>query len=103
MGVNSGQIAMNASTPTAIFVKGTSTGQFDNIQGNASNPLPTIIQNMDATNTVYLGGPGVTTANGFPLIAGASLPIEWLGTDATSLFGISSTGTPKIAILAANQ
>lgn len=98
MGVESDQVAMNDTTTTQII----SPSVF-NVQGNATTPLPTIIKNIDGTDAIYIGASDVTTSTGLPLAAGESLPIAWLGTDAEYLYGISATGTPIIAVLAAQQ
>lgn len=106
MGVHSVQITTNATTAVPLFVHGAGVegdGTFKEVRGNVSDAFPTIIQNTDGTNTVYLGDSGVTAANGFPLIKGASLPITWVGSDAAGLWAIAGGGTPVVAILAGRQ
>lgn len=103
MGVNSAQISVSSVTATQLIVQGTGAGQFRNTTGNVSDPFPTTLQNMDAAITIFLGGPGVTTGNGFPLKAGVTIPFSWLNVDATGLFGLAASGTPLLAILAGRQ
>lgn len=55
------------------------------------------LQNTSAV-TIYLGGPGVTTATGFPLAAGASLTLDAVQPDSLPL-AIVTTGTATIAVL----
>lgn len=47
---------------------------------------------------VYLGGPGVTTSNGFPLSAGETIPTADLRYD--DLYGIVASGTETVYVLA---
>ena len=46
--------------------------------------------------TVYLGGSGVTTAQGFPLVANATLQLIL---DLDALFGIVTTGTVDVRVM----
>lgn len=105
MGFNSQQIALNSSTPTALIQQGagTSGNGFVQVGGAQGDELPGIIQNTSASVVVYLGGPDVSSSNGFPLAAGASLPINFLGTDAIDLFAISASDTPSVAVLLGRQ
>jgi hypothetical protein len=105
MGVNSVQITTGA-TAKPLFVQGAGVagdGTFFNVQGAIGDLLPSIIRNLDATNTVFLGDDGVTSSNGFPIKPGESFPITWLGTDAADLFAVAGAGTPVVAILAGRQ
>lgn len=56
-----------------------------------------IVRNNDASIVVYLGGPDVTTSNGFPLAAGASLPVS--GYAGEKLYAVAASSTPEIRIL----
>ncbi len=45
--------------------------------GNRDNPRTLLIQNIDAANPVFLGGPeGLTASNGFRLASGESISFE---------------------------
>ena len=48
--------------------------------------------------TVYLGGPTVTTANGFPLGAGAGLSLDALPIT-SPVYAIVGSGTVTVAVL----
>ena len=56
-----------------------------------------ILQNTGAA-AVFLGGPDVTTANGYSLAAGASLSIV-TDDNLTDLFGIVASGTVTVGVL----
>lgn len=56
-----------------------------------------IVRNNDASIIVYLGGPDVTTSNGFPLAAGASIPVS--GYAGEILYAVAASGTPVIRLL----
>jgi hypothetical protein len=106
MGVNSVQITTSAVTAKPLFVQGPGNagdGTFFNVNGSVGDLLPTIIRNIDATNSVYIGDDEVSTTNGFLLKAGESFPVTWLGSDAAYLWCIAAAGTPVVAILAGRQ
>lgn len=50
-----------------------------------------------ATQTVYIGGPNVTTTNGIPLVAGTNLVLDLGGSE--DLYGIVAAGTEAIRVL----
>jgi hypothetical protein len=51
----------------------------------------------DGSNTVYIGGSGVTTANGRPIAAGGNYPMD-VGSDIL-IYGIVATGSEALRIL----
>ncbi|MHB9019361.1 MAG: hypothetical protein ACYC3G_00585 [Minisyncoccota bacterium] len=56
------------------------------------------IHNTDAALTIYLGGSGVTTANGFPLKFGEH--VEFNLSSGVELYGIAGTGeTVNVRVL----
>jgi hypothetical protein len=57
------------------------------------------IKNVDGAITVYLGGSNVTNAgaNGYELIAGASIAMDLYAGD--ELYAVAASGTPSIRIL----
>lgn len=55
------------------------------------------LANTDATNAVYLGGPGVSSANGVKVAAGGNLSGFLFGGD--QIFVIAAAGTPVVAVL----
>jgi hypothetical protein len=68
--------------------------------GSSNQPLPILIENLDAANAVYLGGSGVTTSTGLTLAAGGSLTFNVVGSD--SLYAISA-GSVVVAVLVGGQ
>lgn len=54
-----------------------------------------ILKNLHASAAVYIGGSGVTTANGMPLAAGESMEIP----GAPAIYGIVASGTVDVAYL----
>lgn len=53
-----------------------------------------LIRNTDAAITVYIGPATVTSGNGFPILAGESLPVTWVGLWQV----IAASGSPVVAI-----
>lgn len=103
MAFASAQISVLTSGATPLIVAGSGTGQFLNVTGAAGDELPGLVENHDPTNPVYLGGPGVTTSNGFKLAAGAALPINAIGTDLTTLYAVATGGTVVVGVLLGRQ
>jgi hypothetical protein len=97
---------------TAALLWQTSTGVPPDTALNSSNgiyragtfndPLPIIIENQDATNSVTLGGSGVTAGGaGTILVAGASITRNVAGND--SEYVIANAGTPKVSVQPGRQ
>jgi hypothetical protein len=95
----SAQVATNTSTTTQLINPTT----FINNIGNAGDPIPAVIENTDATNNVYLGNSTVTSSTGLKLAAGASLALENVGSDATTLYAISTGGAVTVGVLLGRQ
>lgn len=55
--------------------------------GNVTDPVPVVIFNNDATNTVYLGGSGVATTNGMPILKQTGITLRLMAGD--TLYGIA--------------
>jgi hypothetical protein len=55
------------------------------------------VTNTHASATVYLGGAGVTSSTGFPLVAGGSLSVDLDGTE--TLYGITASGSVTVGVL----
>lgn len=102
MALKSAQIATNNTTPTALLVPGSGTTQFSPIQGTLQDPLPVLIQNVDAAITIYIGGSTVTAATGFPIAPGGSVPMALYGSSEIP-YAIAASGTPKLALLVGRQ
>lgn len=57
------------------------------------------VLNIDSSITVYLGhNSGVTSANGFPLAAGAAFTFEGFSASG-SIYAIAASGTPTVALI----
>lgn len=69
--------------------------------GTPTDPLPIVIENLDATNNVYLGDSGVTSSTGTRLAPGASLTRNVVGND--SEYAISTGGTVAVSVEVARQ
>jgi hypothetical protein len=102
MALKSFQIATNNATATPLLVVGSGASQIAALTGTLQDPLPVAIQNIDAAITIYLGGPGVTAVNGYPLLAGVSFPLALYGSSEIP-YAISASGTPVIAVLVGRQ
>lgn len=109
MAFNANQITVSNATPTALLVQGgtpqsPTAGSFYNITGSANDPLPVIIKNTDASITVFIGGnqQTLTTGNGYPLLAGASLPMTLLNSGDIP-YALAASGSPKVAVLVGRQ
>lgn len=101
MGFNSQQITVT-TTAVGLIQEGSGGTTFVQTHGAVGDELPAIIQNTSASVTVYLGGPNVSTSNGFPLVAGASLPINFLGHDSRFLFAVTASSA-VVAVLLGRQ
>lgn len=64
--------------------------------GSGSYPYPVLVYNA-GTVTVYFGGTDVTTSNGIPVAANASLQLELITNDA--LYAISGSAGQDVRIL----
>lgn len=102
------QVIAGIGTATAVqlVVAGSgapASGTFKNVTGNQSDPIVGIIQNLDATNSAIIGGSDVQTTGGVHLSPGQALPFSWVGTEATTLFSVSSAATISVAVMLDGQ
>jgi len=67
------------------------------VNGHSDAPTGVIVYNNDATITVYVGGPDVTTSNGVPVLALTSFSVDLISGD--QLWGVAASGTPNIRVL----
>ena len=65
--------------------------------GVATIPRQIIVSVPTGGSTVYFGGPTVTSAAGFPVVAGGSLAVELVN---EPLYAITASGTQAINVLA---
>jgi len=86
-------VALNASTPTLVSISLANEVAYE-------SKASISVQNLDPVITVYLGSSLVTTsAYGFALLAGQTYTIDLLASD--QIYAISASGTPNVAVLAA--
>jgi hypothetical protein len=64
--------------------------------GTFNDPVPIIIENLDATNPVYLGPTGVTSSTGTKLAAGGSITRNVIGND--SEYARATGGTVAVSV-----
>lgn len=83
-----------------VVVGATPTLIASSLHGDAATPASTTVLNS-GTVTVYLGGPGVATATGFPLAVGNTLNVDLRATN--DLYGIVATGTNDVSVLQVGQ
>ena len=95
-------LSLQITTSTSIQPVFTGTG-IHNFSGAIGDPLPLQIKNIDSTITIYIGGPNVSSSNGYPLLAGQSISTAWLQQEVTTLYCVAASGTPVLAILTARQ
>jgi hypothetical protein len=89
MAFNSSQVSVGTSA-TELY-------SLDNV-GTTSDPVPVLII-PPAGVTVYVGGPGVTIANGCPITMPLSLDV--VGEDI--LYGVVSAGPEIVGVLMGRQ
>lgn len=77
----------------------TSVGTSATLIGAAKSTAKSLVVSNTGASTVFLGGSGVTTANGFPLAAGASIDFSDFN---GQLYGIVASGTVNVAFLGVN-
>jgi len=86
-------VALNASTPTLVSIPLANQVAYE-------SKVSISVQNLDSAITVYLGSSSVTTSSyGFALLAGQTYTVDLLASD--QLYAISASGTPNVAVLAA--
>jgi hypothetical protein len=103
------QISANTSSPILLWA--TTTGVSPDHAVDSANqyfractvndPLPIIIENLDGTNPIYLGGASVGSANGTKIAAGGSITRNVVGND--SEYAISTGGTVSVAVEVGRQ
>ena len=85
-----GSIAATGSTFVTSVVSVTSTSPVKIPTTNLSNRKAIMIRNCSSGDKLYLGGSGVTTANGFWLNPNETLPFDM--SEGAQLYGIADTG-----------
>lgn len=95
------QITLVTSTATPLLVKGAGTTQVVNSIGNIGDPIPIIIQNLDAALNMWIGGPNVDATHGILLGPGQSLPMNLYGE--SEIPYVFAVGTPIVAVLVGRQ
>ena len=54
---------------------------------------------ISSSAAAFVGGPGVTTATGFPVAANTPVLVPTTGAESLQLFGVVSSGTATISYL----
>ena len=86
------------ATVHETFTLTTSGTAYEIIPELGGNGKDMTIQNNNASATVRIGGPGVTTSNyGFKIIPNAAISFELDGTD--SIWAVSSTAEATVNIM----
>ena len=86
-------VALNASTPTLVSIPLANEVAYE-------NKASISVQNLDSGITIYLGSSSVTSSSyGYKLLAGQSFSVDLLASD--QLYAIAASGTPNVAIFAA--
>lgn len=93
------QTSTGVSPDVTTALAGGTTGVFR--AGTFNDPIPIIIENLDATNPVYLGAIGVTSGTGTKIAAGGSITRNVVGND--SEYAISTGGTVAVSVQVSRQ
>lgn len=92
MAINMQQVTLSASTATIVTIPQANEIPYE-------KTVSISVQNLDTTNTVYLGTSAVTSTNfGYMLLPGADYTADLQSGDV--LYAIASAGTPIVAVLA---
>jgi len=86
-------VALNASTPSLVSIPLANQVVYE-------SKASISVQNLDSGITIYLGSSSVTSSSyGYKLLAGQSFSVDLLASD--QLYAIAASGTPNVAIFAA--
>lgn len=66
------------------------------VNGASGTPAGVEVWNNDASITVYIGGPDVSTANGLPILAQSSRTVDMIS--GSKLYAVAASGTPEIRV-----
>jgi hypothetical protein len=69
--------------------------------GSISDPVPVVLFNNDAAATLFIGGPNVTTGNGFPILFKTGISFRLMASD--PVFGIVAAGTLDCRVMIGRQ
>ena len=84
-------VTTNSSTPTILTIPFASEPDY-------SQSIAILVQNIDGSNTVYLGSSSVTSSNyGYALAPNGVFSMDLLPVD--DLYAISATGSPVLAVI----
>lgn len=88
MAISSASVSV---TTTATLLSGADS---DNVAGQS-----VFVTVPAAGQTVFLGGPGVTAANGYPVATGTSFPWQLELGNGEALYGIVAATTQAVSVL----
>jgi len=68
---------------------------------SVTDPTPVVIMNNDPTNTVFIGGPNVTSANGIPVYKQTGISFRILNSD--PIYAITAGPTVDTRVMIGRQ
>lgn len=87
MAIQTRQVATNATSAVPL-----------EIEGQVEAAVTVFVRNDDATNAVYIGGPGVTATTGFKIPISSTVGPFSVGSG-DDLYVISAAGTPTVHVI----
>jgi hypothetical protein len=85
----------------SISVGGTPTLLINPSTGSIGDPVPAVIFNNDAALKLFIGGPTVSAANGFPIVAQSGIGFRLITSD--PVYGISGGANIDARVLIGRQ
>ena len=82
---------------TQFNVGVTATQLANPVMGSVTDPVPVAIFNNDAAATLFIGGPNVSAANGFPILKQTGITFRLMASD--PVYGIVTAGTVDTRVL----
>jgi len=93
------QVATSATLAVPLYTfEAESSASYLN-SGAAQDPVPACIF---CTSNIYIGGPGVTSSNGYLLLANVPFPMTVLG-NSEVLYVAANAGTPTVYVILGRQ
>ena len=86
---------------SSILVGGTPTLIANPSTGSISDPIPIVVFNNDGTNTLFLGGPTVSSATGIPILKQTGISFRCIVSD--PLFAVAGAGSIDCRVMLGRQ
>jgi hypothetical protein len=99
MAFTSFQVATSATLAVPLYTFETEETTAYLQSGSANDPVPICIF---STSNIYVGGPGVTSSNGYLLLANVPFPMTVLG-NSEVLYVAANSGTPTVYVILGRQ